>query len=311
MISLYQYIVEKRGLLRDEWNYKVLIEKLVEFFIQNELNDPLQYKHSYLFNITDVNFGEYLPLWIKNIQIEIPNRKNSDQIEGGRFYLNHKFEDGRLSFKIRINTYRNALATYDKEDGGENEFRAMCISSLNHELKHAFDSWIKCIKSLPEEEGYNDFMEEINSSNGINGYWNNVLKNVVYCLSRTEMSAHQQQYLSFYRENSIGISFINELKNDFNSAKSMLEYFSNHSYQDYHYDLVNDFLKKHPELYTIYTSIDILFHNKYLQIFSLVSNSVNQIQYLSDEDCEKVYQKFIKGYRIALGKTISISDARS
>ena len=82
-------------------------------------------------------------------------------------------------------------------------FRSTCRQTLQHELKHAFDDWIKLSKNLvPKHKEYQTVLNFIKGTN-LPPEWKTCFEHCAYLLSNVEISAHQQQYLDFYKNHEM------------------------------------------------------------------------------------------------------------
>ena len=329
MISLYQYIVEKRGLLRDEWNYDKLIRIIIDTLLDGGLNSynflhqmylKMGYESFMLDESVSDEWKKYLPNWISKLQLEIiyPELNNKDT--NGLLYNELvEFEDGKISVIIGLNldkivSQHSKRVLNHKLPTGETVekddvcppiyFKKLCTSTLQHELKHAFDIWLQHTKMVRAiHPMYFELEKEINDANNINGLWKDLFNRITYGFLKTEMSAHQQQYLNFYENEPIGISMKTLLKDKYGDCARFLDKIENTYYKSFHYDLMSEFIKTYPQFENEYDIVSSLCYNRYLELYTKLSNAINQIEYINNDELESIYQMCVKCYRYATGKT--------
>lgn len=330
--NLYYYILqESRGTVGGRFNYDLLIEQIVDMFLKKDYNLN-QYVYSLekenkldLFTQNDKSsLIQYYPDWLEDVELKLFSTEQNDGKTYGIYFPNRsKYENGKLSISIAINLRLIILATYDlvnKEVDGKkisvslgvpNLFRNMCIKTLNHEFKHAFDDWItKAKNAIPRQNHYDGVLNKISKSYNIGDFWKDLFSYTTYSLSVREMSAFQQEYLIFYKDHPLGMYYIMLLKDRFKSQDNLFKYLQSVSKKEYEIDFHEKMCKealnidKRMEEF----QLDVLYRNKYFELFRKISNALREVENLSDIELEEIVKACEESYRYIFGKICNISN---
>ena len=146
MKSLYTYLLsETRGLLREEYDYTNMVDFIADL-IMSDYERFANIKEEYII-VEDKDLMTVYPIWIGGAQIILDNHEGNNA--GSFIPAEASLDNNKLYFDIYINV--ESLIKQSKLSGEKISLAALknlCISTLQHEFKHAFDEWIKRIKNL-------------------------------------------------------------------------------------------------------------------------------------------------------------------
>lgn len=319
--SLYYYIIqESRGTLGGKYKYDDLVDKIIDLFLKKNYHintTVLKLAGEELLTDDDKReLSKYYPEWLGDIRIQCFDDYN-DKSMGKYSQYKAKLVDNKLSFDIRLNLVVAVLKTgkYMRIDtGGEDEYefvgeptryKRLLNNVLHHELKHAFDDWIVKIKNIkPRQDNYHIHIAKIKLSN-TNKYWKDLFSAITYAMSNTEMSAHQQEYLNFYKNHPLGKIYIDVLKHKYKTLDNFIEYLKEVSGEEFEgrfaNSISNEISKIDPQLATIETYS--YFSNRYITLFQKISEAIRIIEVMADHLCDQFVLKECEiCYRYIFGK---------
>lgn len=305
MKSLYTYLLtEARGLLREQYDSTGLIEFITDLVVSN-FNNFTNTTVSPI--ITDDVLKPIYPEWVEKLLIYIGNT-NSDTVAA--FEPNtSKLVNGKLEFRIRINAIciRKHSSNNYQSKTSQLVMRRLIEQSLQHELKHAFDEWVRLSKNI--QHSYKKYFEdkELLSYLNLPSHWNHHLQTSHYLLSKYEMTANQQGLLSFYKHNALGQLYIKVLKSKWPSVDKFIRAVidMNHSqYYGFNKMIVTEMQAILKNEVTIEELIPII-RNPYIDNLWFSHYMIGMIDVASDDTCAHVMSKIenVEFHGIKISKT--------
>lgn len=312
MKTLYQILLEERGTLRPQFDYTELVEKLIDIIIDQRLFDPKVIPYNVQYFISANQYKElkqFYPSWIEKFDLlMIPQAENRKKVAGSYDPTQTKFKDNKLSFVISINL--DVLARLFEQPNLK-AFRSTCRQTLQHELKHAFDDWIKLSKNLvPKHKEYHTVLNFIKGTN-LPPEWKTCFEHCAYLLSKVEISAHQQQYLDFYKNHPLGQYYIDLLRSRYKTASNYCDYLIEADKESYEYHQkwvcltacrdIEDFT---PE------NFHYFFFTKHEDLLNEISVLIETIPSLNETLLDDILNVAEQCYRYNYGKIVVIQDKK-
>lgn len=291
MKSLYTYLLnEARGLLREEYDYEDIVDFVTDLIISDADNlSKLKPNKEYLY-IGDETLKSVYPKWIGGVQIFI---RNTNGNEVGSFTPSESIvEHDQLYFDIYVNVLGLAKHTNKNKNTSTIIIQKLCKNALQHEFKHAFDEWIRRVKNLTNpiaEQKYFRDMQQLDESK-LGTQWKKYFKEIHYLHSKFEKTAHQQEYLYFYRKAAFGSLFINILKNKYQTPQKLIDYIINMPtarYSAFYFDICEEMSEVLKGGLTEEDIAPVIF-NPYIDYLWLTQNYLNKINSMSEEECESI-----------------------
>jgi len=291
MKSLYTYLLtEARGLLRKQYDSTQLIEFITDLVVSNfdnftsSLVSPI---------VTDDILKQVYPEWISKLLIYVRNA--GDNTIAAFEQKSAKLVEGKLDFRIHINALcirKYASNNYQSKTSGL-VMRRMIEQTLQHELKHAFDEWVRLSKNI--QHSYEKYFEDKESLSYLNfpTHWNHHLQTSHYLLSKYEMTANQQGLLYFYKHNALGQLYIKVLKSKWPTVDKFIKVIidMNHSqYYGFNKMIAVEMKSILKDEVTIEELIPII-RNPYIDNLWFSHYMISMIDVASDDTCSHVMSK--------------------